>query len=75
MLADRGIKSTLKNVYDIDLVLAFDEPTQRLTDSLYRLVSAMHNEISGLSPCRRLSPAQTQENRSRRRSSSMTASQ
>jgi len=39
VLADRGIKSTLKYVQDIDLVLAFDESPKRLTDALYRLVS------------------------------------
>lgn len=66
VLADRGIKSTLKHIYDIDLVLAFDEPPQRLTDSLYRLVSPMHSEISGLVAVPPVSPAQTQENRSRR---------
>lgn len=67
VLADRGIRSTLKNVYDIDLVLAFDEPPQRLTDSLYRLVATTRNDRSGLvPPAMPLSPAQTLENRSRR---------
>lgn len=65
VIADRGIRSTLKHVYDIDLVLAFDEPPQRLTDSLYRLVSPMRSELSGLIAIPPLSPAQTQENRSR----------
>src|SRR3954465_6248029 len=32
VLADRGIRSTLKYVQDIDLVLAFDESPKRLTD-------------------------------------------
>src|SRR4051812_35195761 len=39
VLTDRGLKSTLKHVSDIDLVLAFDESPKRLTDGLYRLVS------------------------------------
>ena len=53
VLADRGIKATLKYVQDIDLVLAFDESPQRLTDALYRLVSPPKSEpqiASGRTP-------------------------
>ena len=46
VLADRGIKATLKYVQDIDLVLAFDESPQRLTDALYKLVSPMNEGYS-----------------------------
>ncbi len=49
VLADRGIKATLKYVQDIDLVLAFDESPQRLTDALYKLVSPMTESASGQS--------------------------
>lgn len=66
VLADRGIKSTLKHVYDIDLVLAFDEPPQRLTDSLYRLVSPTRNERSGLIAIPQVPPSRVLGNRSRR---------
>ena len=47
VLADRGIKATLKYVQDIDLVLAFDESPQRLTDALYKLVQPMTESSSG----------------------------
>ena len=44
VLADRGIRSTLKYVHDIDLVLAFDESPRALTDALYRLMSTVKAE-------------------------------
>lgn len=46
VLADRGIRSTLKYVHDIDLVLAFDEPPRALNDALYMLMSSVKSERS-----------------------------
>ncbi len=42
VISDRGIKSTLTHVHDIDLVLAFDESPQRLTESLNRLMVSLN---------------------------------
>ena len=44
VISDRGIKSTLTHVADIDLVLAFDESPQRLSESLYRLIARPKTE-------------------------------
>jgi CheY-like chemotaxis protein len=50
VLADRGIKSTLSYVQDIDQVLAFDEPPQQLTEALFRLVESVKTEPTPSSP-------------------------
>ena len=50
VISDRGIKSTLTHVIDIDLVLAFDESPQRLTESLARLMPGLKLDPRQSSP-------------------------
>ena len=64
VLADRGIKSTLKYVHDIDLVLAFDEPPKALTEALYKLMST--SKLETQTPASGRTPVSPRGSRARR---------